>query len=296
MSEPYFLPPGYESRLEPQYFVDEDLDAVWEPDLYPEAATVARRLGSRRLIDIGCGTAGKLVALHPEFEIVGIDFGSNIAACRDRYSFGTWIERDLDSSEDFGYDDVAGAVLICGDVIEHLVHPERLLRMMRSTLDRGALAFFLSTPERELTNQGPQFGPPPNPAHVREWTLGELEQLFASEGLEGYFGLTRSNDVMPYMRTSIAAIPGDTPESREVVRDWFDERRKWQALAVSQDKLIGELQQWTREVTAARDWAEEERGKWQAVAEAAEAQRVRELEEAAAAETAQNPSGRAESA
>jgi hypothetical protein len=54
---------------------------------------------------------------------------------------------------------------------------------------------------------------------------------------------------------------------------------------VSQDKLIGELQQWTREVTAARDWAEEERGKWQAVAEAAAA---------AAAETAQNPSERAE--
>jgi SAM-dependent methyltransferase len=288
VSESYFLPTGYQSRLEPQYFVDEELNAVWEPDLYPEAATVARRLGSRRLIDVGCGTAGKLVALHPEFEIVGIDFGSNIAACRERYSFGTWIERDLDSSEDFGYDDVAGAVLICGDVIEHLLHPERLLRMVRSALDRGALAFFLSTPERELTNQGPHLGPPPNTAHVREWTLGELEQLLASEGLEGYFGLTRSNDVMSYMRTSIAAIAGDTPESQEVVRDWFEERRKWQDLAVSQDKLIGELQQWTREVTAARDWAEEERGKWQAVAEAAAAAA------AAAAETAQNPSERAE--
>ncbi len=118
--------------------------------------------------------------------------------------------------------------------------------MVRGALDRGAVAFFLSTPERELTNEGPHLGPPPNPAHVREWTLGELEQFLGAEGLHGYFGLTRSNDVMPYMRTSIAAIPGDTAASKDVVRDWFDERRRWQVLAQEQDTLIAELQGWTR--------------------------------------------------
>jgi SAM-dependent methyltransferase len=283
MSEPYFLPNAYESRLEPEYFVDEELNAVWQPDLYPEAAAVARRLGARRIVDVGCGTAAKLVELHPEFEIVGIDFGSNIAACRERYDFGTWIENDLDSSDDLGYEDVVGAVLVCGDVLEHLVHPERLLRMLRSALDRGAAAVFLSTPDRELTNEPGNLGPPPNVAHVREWTLGELEQFLASEGLVGYFGLTRSNDVMPYMRTSIAAIPGDASTSKEVVRNWFDERRKWEQTAVKQDALIDELEQWTREVTAARDWAEEERAKWQARAEAAEVQLAQERSEAEAA-------------
>jgi len=272
VSEPYFLPAGYEARLEPEYFVDEDLNAVWQPDLYLEAAAVARRLGSRRIVDVGCGTAAKLAELHPEFEIVGIDFGSNIAACRERYDFGTWIESDLDASEELGYDDVAGAVLVCGDVIEHLVHPERMLRMVRHALDQGAVALFLSTPERVLTSEPSDVGPPLNKAHVREWTLAELEQFLASERLVGYFGLTRSNDVMPYMRTSIAAIPGDSPESKEVIDEWFDGRRKWQDLAVEQDKLIGELEGWTREVTAARDWAEEQRGLWQARAEAAEAE------------------------
>jgi SAM-dependent methyltransferase len=283
VTEPYFLPSGYESRLEPEYFVDEELNAVWQPDLYPEAAAIARRLGARRIVDVGCGTAAKLVELYPEFEIVGIDFGSNIAACRERYDFGNWIERDLDSSDDLGYEDVAGAVLVCGDVLEHLVYPERLLRMLRSALDRGAAAVILSTPDRELTNEPGNLGPPPNSAHVREWTLGELEQFLASEGLAGYFGLTRSNDVMPYMRTSIAAIPGDASASKEVVRDWFDERRKWEQLAVKQDALIDELEQWTREVTAARDWAEEERAKWQARAAAAEAQLAQERSEAEAA-------------
>jgi SAM-dependent methyltransferase len=273
VTEPYFLPNGYEPRLEPEYFVDEELNAVWQPDLYSEAATVARRLGSRRIVDVGCGTAAKLAPLHPEFDIVGIDFGSNIVVCRERYEFGTWIDRDLDSNDDLGYEDVAGAVLVCGDVIEHLVHPERLLRMLRGALDRGASAVFLSTPERELINEVGHLGPPPNAAHVREWTLGELEQFFASERLEGYFGLTRSNDVMPYMRTIIAAVPGDASTSRDVVRDWFDERRKWQQLAQEQDRLIDELERWTGEVTAARDWAEEQRANWQKHAEAAETAR-----------------------
>lgn len=272
MTEPYFLPSGYESRLEPEYFVDEDLNAVWQPDLYPEVATVAQRLGSRRIVDVGCGTAAKLVQLHPEFDVVGIDFGSNIAACRERYDFGTWIETDLDASQDLGYEDVPGAVLVCGDVIEHLVHPERLLRMLRGALDRGAAAAFVSTPERELSNEPAHLGPPSSTMHVREWALEELEQFLASEGLEGYFGLTRSNDVMPYMRTIIAAIPGDDASSRDVVRYWFDERRKWQQLAEMQDKQIEELERWTRELAAAKDWAEEQRAEWQACAEALEAQ------------------------
>ncbi len=137
----YFLPDGYESRAEPEYFVDEALNAVWQPDLYAEAGTVARRCGSRRIIDVGCGRAEKLVALYPEFEVVGIDFGSNILACRKRYPFGTWIEVDLDASRDFGIDDVGGATIVCGDVIEHLVHPERLLQMLTSRdIDRGAAA------------------------------------------------------------------------------------------------------------------------------------------------------------
>lgn len=134
MTEHTSLRVAYESRLEPEYFVDEELNAVWQPDLYPEAATVARRLGARRIVDVGCGTAAKLAELHPESGVVATDFGSNIGACRARYPFGASVERDLDSRMDLGYEDVAGATLICGEVIEHLVHTERLLRMLRGVL------------------------------------------------------------------------------------------------------------------------------------------------------------------
>ena len=265
----YFLPRAYKSRLEPEYFVDENLNAVWQPDLYPEAATVARRLGSRRIVDVGCGTAGKLAALHPEFDIVGIDLGSNIAACRERYDFGTWIETDLDTSSELGFDDLAAATIVCGDVIEHLVNPRHLLEMLRAAIDRGAAAIFLSTPERELINEPGHLGPPEQGSCARVDAV-ELEQLLASQGLHGYFGLTRSNDVTPHMRTILAAIPGDDAASREVVRDWFDERRKWQQLAQEQDRLLAEHEAWLHELTIAKDWAGEQYLGWKARAEAAE--------------------------
>ena len=270
MTKPhYFLKPGYRSRPEPEYFVDEDLNAVWQPDVYPETASLARLLGARKIVDVGCGTAAKLVALHPEFEVVGIDFGPNIEACRERYDFGTWIETDFDQESSLGYDDIAGALLVCADVIEHLIHPERLVQLLRRAIDEGAVALVLSTPERELYNEPGNLGPPPNPAHVREWASDELRQFLASEGIEGYFGLTRSNDVMPYMQTIFVVAPGDTEAQREQVAAWWEERQKWERLAVEQDRTIAELTGWMDELKAASDWREEERARWQRTAEEA---------------------------
>jgi glycosyltransferase involved in cell wall biosynthesis/SAM-dependent methyltransferase len=271
LSEPYFLPPGYESRLEPEYFVDDELGAVCQPDLYPEMAAVARRLGSRRIIDVGCGTAAKLAELHPEFEIVGIDFGPNIAACRQRYQFGTWIETDLDVGDGLGYEDVAGAVIVCGDVIEHLVYPERLLRMLRGALDHGASAVFLTTPDRDLFYEPGHLGPPSNSAHVREWSMVELERFLASEQLHGCFGLTRSNDALPYLRNIMAVLPAENASIREIVQNWFGERLIWQRLAESQDRFLRDFERWASELRTAADWAEAERANWQRRAEEVEA-------------------------
>src|SRR5438874_5273870 len=78
----YHLKPGYVERLEPEYWLDEATEVLWQPDVYLEAAALAGRLGARRIVDVGCGYGEKIGPYRDEFEIVGIDFGSNIAACR----------------------------------------------------------------------------------------------------------------------------------------------------------------------------------------------------------------------
>src|SRR4051812_7407972 len=116
----YGLDARYEARLEPNYFVDAELDAVWQPDVYPEAAAIARAVGAGTIVDFGCGTAAKLVDLASEFAIVGIDYGENIRYCRDHYDIGEWIEADFDADDPVSVEGLDAAVVVCADVIEHL--------------------------------------------------------------------------------------------------------------------------------------------------------------------------------
>ena len=208
--EEYGIRPGYQPRTgPPEYFVDVvGSTMVWQPDVYTATANAARALGARRIIDVGCGNAAKLVALRGDFDLVGIDYGENLAGCRARYPWGDWREHDLESHEPLPLDDdeLGDAVLVSSDVIEHLIRPELLVRKLARAL-ASARAVVLSTPERVQTWGPDHLGPPPNPAHVREWTLAELAGFLESEGLHhGDMMLTRSNDATDALATILGVL------------------------------------------------------------------------------------------
>jgi len=209
-SERCFVKPSYRIRIEPEYFVDTGSARVWQPDVYREAVRIAARQGSHRIIDVGCGRADKLIALHPRFDLVGIDFGDNIEVCRARFRFGTWLDHDLDEEGDLplAAERWSGAVIVCADVIEHLRYPWQLLRKLRRVVDR-ADALLISTPERELTWGADHIGPPPNVHHVREWSLPEFGAFLRAEGFDrGWVGLTRSHNRSRRRATILGVIPG----------------------------------------------------------------------------------------
>jgi hypothetical protein len=207
----YFIKPGYASRAVPEYFHDtlaETQGITHQPDAYPFAAHLAAFHGCRHIIDIGCGLAHKLVELHPRFEVIGVDFGDNLRGCRERYPFGRWIEWDLERDGLLEIDPaiVAGSIVICSDVIEHLVDPSGLLSNLRALLERAPAAV-LTTPERDLVRGSSHFGPPQNPSHVREWNLAELETLLRAERLNiNFIGLTMDNDHEWQKRTTLAVL------------------------------------------------------------------------------------------
>lgn len=295
----YCLPQDYDTRLEPDAVVIEDDEDFWRPDVYAETAALAKRLHAQRIVDVGCGSGRKLAVLHPSFEIVGIDNTTNIARCRERYDFGTWLEVDFGSDDSLGVADLTGSVLVCGNLIEHLVAPERLLSLLSDALDKGAAALVLSTPDRDLMNGEGHLGPPADPARVREWTSAELECFMASAGLIGHFGLTRWSDLMPYLRAILAVVPGRSGKQHEVVRDWYEERARWQRLVEEQDRTIAQQQAWTRELRTVKDWLAQQREAWEATALEKEAelsernQRIAELEAALVAARERMSLGRA---
>jgi SAM-dependent methyltransferase len=203
-AQTFFLPSGYVHRAKPEYFADTDESMIWQPDVYQDAATVARRLGASRIIDIGCGDGRKLGELHPEFQIVGVDFGPNIQKARASHPQGTWIEHDMEGGTPIPLDDWDGSVVICSDIIEHLMDPLRFLGEIKPKLGR-VLALVISTPERRYTRGADHLGPPPNPCHLREWALEEFDALLGWAGFDQrQLGLTRSSNEDYQLNTILA--------------------------------------------------------------------------------------------
>lgn len=190
---------NYYHRINPKYFEDVESNLrgiTYQPDVYNFASYLAEKLECSHIIDIGCGSAKKLISLYPNFEIVGIDYGVNIKDCKTKYPFGNWFDFNLENS-DFTKavsELLPKSLIICSDVIEHLVNPSNLLNIIRTLMDKSPICL-ITTPERDLTRGKSDFGPPLNKHHVREWNFSELEQLLKSYNLDIVIsGLTASSD------------------------------------------------------------------------------------------------------
>lgn len=205
----YGIKDGYRENPGPVYFTDDvtqDRGIVFQPDVYALAEWAAGYDSDEDLrpsiVDVGCGRADKLAAMrarHPEWEYVGVDYGGNIAWCRENYDWGEWIDHDLEA--EFSVETWTAPVIVCSDVIEHLVDPLPLLASLRKA---GPAVVVLSTPERDVQYGPKHIGPSKNLCHVREWNAAELHDLLTGEGFNVRFhGLTRSSDQGWSMATQI---------------------------------------------------------------------------------------------
>lgn len=209
----HYLAEGYEQRIPPEYFSDDVDDGItWQPDVYPEALALAQRHGQDVVIDLGCGRAEKLVSLlsvAPEIEVVGADFGPNIEWCARTHPQGMWIEIDLEriAGLPLAAETVARSVVVCSDVLEHLVDPRPTMRLIVDLLDQGAACAVLSTPARDLRVGADYIGKPRNRAHVREWTQDEFQAFVGSFPIAiARAELTRSDDGGGGLTTQIVVL------------------------------------------------------------------------------------------
>lgn len=202
----FYIKKGYISREETCYFLDTDQPnnrEIWQPQIYKIAEYIAKQLNKKYIIDIGCGNAKKLVDLYPNFDIIGIDFGENLKTCKEKYSFGTWIEHDLETNQPLNIPEntLNSSVIICADVIEHLINPGYLLWKLKLLLDQSSLCI-ISTPERDLERGYNDLGPPLNLHHVREWNMQEFISLIKSFEFNLLFnGLTISENIGKHKKT-----------------------------------------------------------------------------------------------
>lgn len=150
--------------------------------VYKYAKKLIQEKGIKEVIDVGCGTGAKLALIYnnlPEVSFVGIDRKGAIDYCKKHYSFGNWYVDDIENPDE-SLGDIKAELVICSDVIEHLLNPDILLNYLKKKVTKGRY-ILLSTPERDML-RGKSCTNSPNKFHIREWNYEELENYLLYSG------------------------------------------------------------------------------------------------------------------
>lgn len=172
LRENYFIKPGYKSRTEYVHYDDLEEEDKWQLEVYLRAYGLMKKNNWNRVADIGCGSAYKLIKYLGDFETIGYELSQNVSELKRRHPNREWRTSDLQNAKE-----LVANLIICSDVIEHLVDPDTLMNYL---VQQDFQALILSTPERDICRGTGDMGPPRNPAHQREWNLDEF-QTYVSE-------------------------------------------------------------------------------------------------------------------
>lgn len=159
---------GYRHRYNNEFFDDTLMTEHWQKEVYDEVAGYAARIGARTVMDVGCGSAFKLLKHFHHLHTIGLDLEPTLSFLRSSYPDRTWLASDFADAHP-----PAADVVICSDVIEHIPDPDALMGFLQRI---PARRWFISTPERRLVYGWDHSGPPLNHCHCREWTLQEFSE------------------------------------------------------------------------------------------------------------------------
>lgn len=183
----YFIKPEYKVSIPADYhnlknkFWTQhriEFSKYYQWHAYKYASKLLRKNSKlRTVIDIGCGTCSKLDTLIVPFcaSVTGIDVfrDKKTLKCSDKIDYlCVDVENDeLNAKYDF---------ILCIDVIEHVIDPDKLLRFIKNVAHSESLIIF-STPERDAL-RGQNCYKSDKPDHIREWNKNEFYNYISHSG------------------------------------------------------------------------------------------------------------------
>lgn len=171
----YGIRRGYRHRTSYTHFSDAGSEDRAQKEVYQAALRLAREHGCRTLVDVGCGSGFKLVEyLSGDLDTTGVDIRDTFAYLQATYPEHRWLD-----GEQVDFATLSADMVVCADVIEHVVDPDALLDNILSI--QGLELVVLSTPDRLLARGWHDFGPPKNPTHVREWNGYEFARYISGK-------------------------------------------------------------------------------------------------------------------
>ncbi len=163
--ENFYIHDGYNHRSEFYHFDDTKLADEWQDEVYKHARGMAFFHDCKSVFDIGCGSGFKLVKYFSNLNAVGAEREPTLSFLRSKYPSRTWVESDFSK--------VPGNIdmVLCADVIEHLLNPNELLEYVQRINPKWLV---ISTPDQLLRKSEGREGPPRNCCPIREWNMQEF--------------------------------------------------------------------------------------------------------------------------
>src|ERR1035441_5405128 len=133
----YFIHDGYKPRLEPSYFNDTLNEDEWQVEVYQFAREIFDAYNLKAVLDIGCGSAYKLIQYFHDVKTTGIDVPQTLDYLRKKYPERDWIDGifNIENPD----------LIIFSDVIEHLTNPNQ---MLNNIINLNPKYIVVSTPDR----------------------------------------------------------------------------------------------------------------------------------------------------
>lgn len=193
MSEQYCIKKGYQPNTRVMTFEGDETGTFWDPSriernavcqyyVYEKSLKLFKKYGYSTLLDVGCGPALKTRQLFVSCceTITLIDQPSVAGIVGKILPRSEFIPANLESIDCVlprKYD-----LIICSDVLEHLLNPDNCMRFVRHHLAPKGL-LLLSTPERDYL-RGTHCNYSPKPEHIREWNRAEFKNYAERHGFQ----------------------------------------------------------------------------------------------------------------
>jgi 2-polyprenyl-3-methyl-5-hydroxy-6-metoxy-1,4-benzoquinol methylase len=201
---PNLVQATYDAEGADAYWTDARIEraALFQHDVYRLAARLAAR-DELTVLDVGCGPPVKLARMLPARTVVHlVDQPSTAPLAARLLPRARFTPADLETvALDLGrrFD-----LVVCADVVEHLVDPDPCLRFIRAHLAADG-RLLISTPERALLH-GADCRACVHPQHVREWTAPEFAAFLHARGfVVERHGVLPQQRVAPWRRWLAAA-------------------------------------------------------------------------------------------
>jgi SAM-dependent methyltransferase len=157
----YEIKENYIHRTKYHHWDDMNFEDQWQKEVYQKALTLVQE--DDRIADIGCGSGYKLMRYFREKHFIGYEIEPTLSKLRERYPNRYWGKSGIPLLK---FD-----IVICSDVIEHVLDPDELINYLKTA---NARDYVISTPDRDLVYGGEHNGPPRNGSHIREWNYEEF--------------------------------------------------------------------------------------------------------------------------